>query len=250
MTQNHNHPVALVTGSAQRIGAETVKRLHSESYSIVLHYRNSSTAAEQLKDELNAIRPNSTAVVKADLNTASDIQQLAESAQSAFGRIDLLVNNASSFYPTPVGTVNEDNWHDLMSSNLKAPFFLSQALAPELAKNQGAIINLIDIHADRPLKAHPVYCMAKAGLAMMTKSLAKELGPDVRVNGVAPGAILWPEQSGEMSEAEKANILERVPLGRAGEPADIANTIVFLATNAPYISGQIIAVDGGRSMHG
>lgn len=250
MTQNHNHPVALVTGSAQRIGAETVKRLHSESYSIVLHYRNSSTAAEQLKDELNAIRPNSTAVVKADLNTASDIQQLAESAQSAFGRIDLLVNNASSFYPTPVGTVNEDNWHDLMSSNLKAPFFLSQALAPELAKNQGAIINLIDIHADRPLKAHPVYCMAKAGLAMMTKSLAKELGPEVRVNGVAPGAILWPEQSGEMSEQQKADILDRVPLGRAGEPADIANTIVFLATKAPYISGQIIAVDGGRSMHG
>lgn len=250
MTQSENHHVALVTGSAQRIGAETVKRLHSESYSIILHYRNSSTAAEQLMAELNAIRPDSAKMFKADLNNFNDIEQLAQSALDAFGRIDLLVNNASSFYPTQVGTVDEAIWHDLMSSNLKAPFFLSQALAPALSESKGCIINLIDIHADRPLKAHPVYCMAKAGLAMMTKSLAKELGPDVRVNGVAPGAILWPEQSGEMSEAEKTNILERVPLGRAGEPADIANTIVFLATKAPYISGQIIAVDGGRSMHG
>lgn len=250
MTQNHNHPVALITGSAQRIGAETAKRLHNESYSIILHYRNSSVAAEELMAKLNAIRPDSAKICKADLNEFNDIEQLAQSAINAFGRLDLLVNNASSFYPTEMGSVDESTWHDLMSSNLKAPFFLSQALAPALTKNQGCIINLIDIHADRPLKAHPVYCMAKAGLAMMTKSLAKELGPEVRVNGVAPGAILWPEQSGEMSEQQKADILDRVPLGRAGEPADIANTIVFLATKAPYISGQIIAVDGGRSMHG
>lgn len=250
MAQSYQHPVALVTGSAQRIGAETVKRLHNESYSIILHYRNSSAAAEKLMAELNVIRSDSAKMFQADLNDFNDIQQLSKSALDAFGRVDLLVNNASSFYPTEVGTVDEAIWHDLMSSNLKAPFFLSQALAPALKASNGAIINLIDIHADRPLKVHPVYCMAKAGLAMMTKSLAKELGPNVRVNGVAPGAILWPEQSGEMSDADKVAILERVPLGRAGEPADIANTIVFLATKAPYISGQIIAVDGGRSMHG
>jgi pteridine reductase len=243
--------VALITGSAQRIGAQIAQTLHQHGYRLVLHYRHSAAAAEALAETLNQQRADSACVVQADLAKQGDIERLAEQAISAFGHIDLLVNNASSFYPTEIGKVDEAIWDDLMSSNLKAPFFLSQALSTTLKNKEGAIINLIDIHADRPLKNHPVYCMAKAGLAMMTKTLAKELGPQVRVNGVAPGAILWPQQGdGDFSETEKQDILDRVPLERSGSPSDIADTVLFIADGAPYITGQIIAVDGGRTLHG
>ncbi|UZJ42885.1 pteridine reductase [Marinimicrobium sp. C6131] len=241
-------PVALLTGAARRIGAVTAKTLHAYGYRVIIHYRGSKEAAESLCDELNALRPDSAVALQADLSQLKDIRRLADMALKRWGRIDALINNASSFYPTPLGEASEDQWNDLMSSNLKAPFFLAQALADALKETEGAIITLADIQADRPLKNHPIYCAAKAGNVMLTKSLARELAPEVRVNGIAPGAILWPEQEAELDDSGKASILDRVPLNRPGDPRDIADTILFLLTRAPYITGQIIAVDGGRSV--
>lgn len=241
-------PVALLTGAARRIGATTARTLHAAGYRVAIHYRNSRQDAETLCDELNTRRPESAVALQADLGQVKEIEQLAQNALKQWGRIDALINNASSFYPTPVGKANEDQWNDLMGSNLKAPFFLAQALATPLRKTRGAIISIADIHADRPLKNHPIYCAAKAGNVMLTKSLAREFAPKVRVNGIAPGAILWPEQEAELDDDGKATILDRVPLNRPGDPQDIADTILFLLTRAPYITGQIIAVDGGRSV--
>lgn len=241
-------PVALLTGAARRIGATTARTLHEAGYRVVIHYRESREDAEALCRELNAHRTDSALALQADLSQLQDIETLAKNTLKQWGRIDALINNASSFYPTPIGEANEDHWNDLMSSNLKAPFFLAQALAKGLRTTRGAIINLADIHADRPLKNHPIYCAAKAGNVMLTKSLARELAPEVRVNGIAPGAILWPEQEAELDDDSKASILDRVPLNRPGDPQDIADTILFLLTKAPYITGQIIAVDGGRSV--
>ncbi len=241
-------PVALLTGAARRIGATTARTLHEAGYRVVIHYRGSREDAEALRDELNARRPDSALALQADLSQLEDIEQLAQDALKQWGRIDALVNNASSFYPTPVGEASEEQWNDLMNSNLKAPFFLAQALAESLRENRGAIITIADIHAERPLKNHPIYCAAKAGNVMLTKSLARELAPEVRVNGIAPGAILWPEQEAELDDKSKAKVLDRVPLKRPGDPQDIADTILFLLTKAPYITGQIIAVDGGRSV--
>ena len=241
-----NHPVVLITGAAHRIGANTARMLHAHGMNIVLHYRNSRKQALALQKELHAIREDSVIIIQADLHVTSGLPALIEEAVQVWGRLDVLINNASSFYPTPVGTVNEEHWDDLMGSNLKAPFFLSQAAAPYLKKHQGCIINIVDIHAERPLKAFPVYSMAKAGLVMMTRSLACELGPDIRVNAVAPGAILWPEN---IDEVAKQRIISRTFLKRKGEPDDIAKTILFLVREAKYMSGQVLTVDGGRSLN-
>ncbi|TVT54467.1 MAG: pteridine reductase [Sedimenticola thiotaurini] len=241
-----NKPVALITGAAQRIGAEIARTLHQCDMDIVIHYRSSATAAESLKDELESTRADSVLLVQSDLNQTDKLGEIIQQIEQWRGRLDLLVNNASAFYPTPMAQLDTRQWDELMGSNLKAPFFLAAAAAPLLKKQQGAIINLLDIHADRPLAEHPIYCMAKAGNAMMVKSLARELGPEIRVNGVAPGAILWPDQT--LSEQAKTDILSRTQLGSIGTPADIARTVRFLALDAPYITGQVIAVDGGRSV--
>ncbi|MEG7522607.1 MAG: pteridine reductase [Chromatiales bacterium] len=237
---------ALITGGAHRIGAQIARTLHREGMNLVLHYRNSIQAAERLKAELETERPGSVALAQADLHETADLPLLIEAARSAFGRLDLLVNNASSFYPTPLESATEANWDDLIGSNLKAPFFLSRAAAPLLKASGGCIVNLVDIHAERPLKGHPIYTIAKAGNAMLVKSLARELGPEIRVNGIAPGAILWPEQG--LDAEEKELILNRTALKRPGSPEDIAQTLLFLVRDAHYITGQIIPVDGGRTL--
>jgi pteridine reductase len=236
----------LITGGARRVGAAIVRALHAGGANLVVHYRSSGEEATALARELNASRAGSVVVQAADLLQMTAPAELVARALAAFGRLDVLINNASSFYATPVGTITGADWDDLMGSNLKGPLFLSQAAAPHLKKRGGLIINLVDIHALRPLKGHPVYCAAKAGLAMLTRSLARELGPEIRVNGIAPGPVLWPE--GDFNEALKQEIIEKTALKRYGTPEDIARTVLFLAKDAPYITGQIIAVDGGRSI--
>lgn len=237
-------PVALITGAAKRLGAATAKRLHQGGLDIVIHYHHSADEAEALANSLNALRANSATTCQANLNEQDQVQQLAENAQGFKGNISVLVNNASAFYPTPLEKAQENHWNDLFASNAKAPYFLSQALAPSLKANNGCIINMVDIHAWRPLDNHSIYSMAKSSLVTLTKSLAKELAPEVRVNGVAPGAILWPEN---IEETEKQKVLAGIPLQRLGKPENIADTIQFLV-HADYITGQIIAVDGGRSL--
>ena len=242
----------LVTGGSKRIGAVTVRLLHQAGYKIIIHCNLSRQIADDLAHELNAERPDSAKVIQGDLNNETIYHSLIEQAYQCWNRLDVLVNNASSFYPTPIGSISLDDWNNLINSNMKAPLFLAQAAAPYLEKTQGNIINMIDIHGQRPMKEHPVYCAAKAGLAMLTMSLAKELGPRIRVNGVAPGAILWPASdgpNGDMPELTKKLILERTALKRPGQPIDIAKTILFLIRDADYITGQIIAVDGGRSLN-
>ncbi len=241
-----NTPVVLITGAAHRIGATTAKLLHKNGMNIVLHYRGSREQAQAVQKELNDTRENSVILIQADLHITNGLSALIEESIKAWGRLDALINNASSFYPTKIGKANEEQWDDLMGSNLKAPFFLSQAAAPHLKKTKGCIVNIIDIHADRPLKNFPIYSMAKAGLAMMTKSLACELGPEIRVNAVAPGAILWPEN---LDEVAKQRIVSRTFLKRQGEPNDISKTILYLIKDANYVTGQIITVDGGRSLN-
>lgn len=238
---------ALVTGGSKRIGAVTVRLLHEAGYNVIIHCRLSRQAADHLALQLNHIRNDSARVIQGDLSNETIYDSLIEQAYQCWNRLDVLINNASSFYPTPVGSITLDDWHNLLNSNLKAPLFLAQAAAPYLRQVQGNIINMTDVHAQRPMKDHPVYCAAKAGLAMLTMSLAKELGPDIRVNSVAPGAILWPDN--DMPEHTKTLILERTSLKRAGDPIDIAKTILFLVRDAHYITGQIIAVDGGRTIN-
>lgn len=249
MTQNRNGltgKCALITGAAHRIGAAIARQLHAEGMNILLHYRHSKESAEQVKHELEEKRAQSVWLLQADLHQAESYDFLVNQAETLCQRLDLLVNNASSFYPTPLQEATVSDWDDLIGSNLKAPFFLSQAAAPLLYRSEGCIINLVDIHAKRPLKNHPIYSIAKAGNAMLVKSLARELGPVIRVNGVAPGAILWPEQG--LTDRERTAILERTALKRAGTPEDIARTLLFLYRDATYITGQIIAVDGGRTL--
>jgi len=238
---------ALITGGAKRVGAVTTQTLHQAGYNVIIHCRLSRQAADDLATELNSNRADSARVIQGDLNNETIYDHLIEEAYQCWNRLDVLVNNASSFYPTPIGSITLDDWNNLVNSNMKAPLFLAQAAAPHLKKTSGNIINMVDVHAQRPMKEHPVYCAAKAGLAMLTMSLAKELGPEVRVNGVAPGAILWPEN--DMPEHTKNLILERTSLKRPGEPIDIAKTILFLVRDGDYITGQIIAVDGGRSIN-
>ncbi len=238
--------VVLITGGARRVGAEIAKTLHKENYAIAIHYRHSAKEAEELCAQLNELREDSCHCIGGDFSDESVYVRIIEQAIERFGRLDVLINNASSFYPTPIESITEEHWQDLMSSNLKAPLFLSKHAIPELKKNQGVIINIIDIYADRPLAEHPIYCAAKAGLQMLTKSLARDLQGKVRVNGIAPGAILWPENDGGVDTQQE--LLKRIPMNTLGEPADIAKAIRFLLTNAPYINGQIIAIDGGRSV--
>lgn len=241
-------PVALITGGARRIGACCTRTLHKLGFCVIIHYRHSKDAAEQLALECNAIRPDSAIVLTADLNKLEQLEALAKQATEYWGYLDALINNASSFYPTPIESASENDWDDLLGSNVKAPFFLAQALAPSLKKQQGAIVNLADIHAERPLKEHTIYCIAKAGNVMLTKSLAKELAPFVRVNGVAPGAILWPENDTALSDTTKQCIIEKTALKKSGSPANIADTVAFLLQKDSYITGQVITVDGGRTL--
>lgn len=242
-----HHKIVFITGSGQRLGANTARFLHARGWRVIVHCRHSRTEADALASELNQIRADSCHVLQADLAKHADILQLAQQAESVWQGIDALINNASTFYPTPIGKAAEEDWDSLFSSNARAPFFLAQALAPALARQNGCIINMVDIHAERPLKEHTIYCMAKAALAMMTRSLAKELAPHVRVNGIAPGAILWPSE-GEPDLEVQARILAGIPMQALGSPNDIASTIAFLLEDAPYITGQIIAVDGGRGL--
>lgn len=240
---------ALVTGAAVRIGRAICQHLHQAGFNIAIHYRGNEAAAKALMQSLNQQRANSAAIFQADLNNSQAVQALAKNVSAHFNqKLDVLVNNASSFYPTAWGEATFEQWNDLMNANIRGSFFLSQALIPSLKNTQGCIINLVDIHSEKPLADHPIYCMAKAGVAMMTKSQAKDLGPDIRANGVSPGAILWPENEG-FGKAQQQAILEKVPLERAGCEDDIAKTVVFLAVDAPYITGQIINVDGGRSLN-
>ncbi len=239
---------ALITGGARRVGAAICRMLHAQGMNLVIHYRSSKDDAHTLQTELQARRPASVALVQGDLRHRPALDEIVAEAVAAFGRLDALVNNASSFYPTPVGEASEEQWDDLVGTNLKAPFFLAQAAAAHLKKTRGCIVNLADIHGDRPIKHYPIYCAAKAGLIMLTKSLARELAPEVRVNAIAPGTILWPEGEAELSEAQKQEMLARIPLKRAGSPEDIAGTVLFLIRDAEYINGQVIAVCGGRSV--
>lgn len=238
--------VVLVTGGARRVGAAIVRMLHGAGAKLMIHHRASAGAAAALAEELNRLRPASCSVTCADLLDRETPEQLIDAVLERFGGLDILVNNASTFYPTALGDITLAAWDDLMGTNLRAPLFLSQAAAPSLRERRGLILNLVDIHAARPLAGHAVYSVAKAGLAMLTRSLARELGPDVRVNGIAPGPVLWPE--GDMNEMLKQEIIDKTALKRHGTPQDIARTALFLAKDAPYITGQIIAVDGGRSI--
>jgi len=247
-----NAPVILITGAARRVGAEIARTLHAAGACVAIHYRSSVHDAETLAAELNAVRADSAAALQADLLDVAALPSLVAAVVARFGRLDGLVNNASSFFPTKVGAIDTVAWDDLIGSNLKAPLFLSQAAASHLSAGGGCIVNITDVHAERPLKGFPVYCAAKGGLLNLTRSLAIELAPAVRVNAVAPGPIEWPEDAaGEVSfpPAERAAIVEHTLLKRIGAPADIARTVKFLMFDAPYITGQVINVDGGRTAH-
>jgi pteridine reductase len=246
-TQLHNKTI-LVTGAAKRVGAAIARRLHQAGANLTLHYRSSEREAHALQSELNLQRANSVMLVKADLQEVAGLAEIVKTCVDRFGSLDALVNNASAFYPTPVGTISADNWNELVGANLKAPLFLSQAAAPYLKKNGGCIVNITDIHAERPLKNYVVYSVAKAGLVGLTKSLARELGPEVRVNAVAPGPIAWPED-GSFDEVTRQRVISHTLLKRIGEPDDIARAVYYLIAEAPYVTGQIIAVDGGRSVN-
>ncbi len=237
---------ALVTGAAKRIGAVIASTLHEAGANVAIHYLSSERAANDLVDELNSRRELSAFAIGADLRDVHALERMMRQVLARTGRLDVLVNNASNFYPTPIGSITDEQWHDLIDSNLKAPLFLTQAALPALREARGVIVNIVDVHAQRPLREHSVYGAAKAGLAMLTRSLAKDLGPEVRVNGVAPGAILWPETG--MSEELRRSILKQTALKRAGDPQDIASAVLFLVRDAPYVTGEIIAVDGGRSV--
>ena len=252
-TMNNQTKVALVTGAAKRIGAEIARQLHTVGFNVIIHYNQSAAAAQELVEELNGERENSAVGLPADLNDHTQIINLAQQSTTQWQRMDVLVNNASSFYPTPIGEATNSDWDNLINSNLKAPFFLAQALAPALIQSHGCIINIADIYAQRPLKKHSIYSIAKAGNEMLTKTLAQELAPRVRVNGIAPGAILWPEDyykktEEQLSDENKEKMLAQIPLLQRGQVQDIARTILFLANDAPYITGQIIVVDGGRTL--
>ena len=247
-TQALANQTVLITGAARRVGAAIARAAHGAGANVVIHHRRSSADASALVAELNVLRSGSACAVAADLLDPAAPARLMQATLSTFGGLSVLVNNASSFYPTPIGSVTVEQWDDLIGSNLRAPLFLTQEAAPALRASRGLVLNLIDIHGFRPLKRHPVYCAAKAGLVMLTQSLARELGPDIRVNGIAPGPVLWPESP--MDVAQRETIIERTALKRVGTPADVARTALFFMSDAPYVTGQILAVDGGRSTSG
>ncbi|MBI1394363.1 MAG: pteridine reductase [Betaproteobacteria bacterium] len=241
--------VALITGGARRVGAATARLLHAGGARLMVHFRSSTDEARALQAELNALRADSVAITRADLLNMAHLPALVSETVARFGRLDVLVNNASSFFPTPVGEITEAHWDDLVGTNLKTPLFLSQAAAPHLKRTQGCIVNIVDIHADRPMKEYVVYNAAKGGLVALTRSLARELGPEVRVNAVAPGPILWPDDDAWSDDLARQRIINTTLLKRTGEPADVAKAVRFLVEDAPYVTGQILAVDGGRSVH-
>jgi pteridine reductase len=247
---SHSEPLhgrtALVTGGAARLGAEIVRSLHAAGAHVIIHYRRSEAPARQLQEQLCATHPGSASVVQADLLDPASWPALVDHCTNTTGRLDILINNASSYYPTPLGEATSEDWDDLFGSNARAPFFLAQAAVPELKRNAGCIVNLVDIYADRPNPNHPVYCMAKAANAMMVKALALDLAPDVRVNGVAPGAALWPD--GYQADSARQRILERIPMGRPAGAEQIAEAVMCMVTGPDYVTGQILAVDGGRSV--
>lgn len=243
----NKQPVVLVTGAARRVGAAIVRHLHASGCAVAIHYRHSADEADALARGLNAARPDSAAIFSGALEDDATPDALIAAVTDHFGRLDGLVNNASAFYPTPIGATTAAHWNDLFAANARAPFFLAQAATPALRKARGSIVNIVDIYAERPLAGHAVYSMAKAALAMLTQALAKDLAPDVRVNAVAPGAILWPE-SGKPEEAADA-LIAKTPLGRKGEPADVAEAVRWLLMDAHYTTGQIIRVDGGRALN-
>jgi len=245
MTSLHDK-VALITGGSRRIGASTARMLHQYGMNLVIHYRRSADEAEALRAELCEKRPDSVMLIRGDLTELAKVKNLVRQCTAKLGRLDALINNASAFYPTPIRSATEDQWQAIMDTNLKAPFFLSQAAAPYLRKTQGAIVNITDMYADRPLSEHAIYCASKAGLWSLTRSLAYELGPEIRVNAVAPGAIMWPEN--DTDELSHQRLVSRTPLKRAGEADDIARAVMFLLTDAKFITGQVINVDGGRTI--
>lgn len=244
-----NEKVVLITGAGKRVGAVIARTLHAQNMRVVIHYKSSAAPAKQLCDELNALRANSAAILPADLLNTSQLAELVDAAANMWGRLDVLINNASTFYPTPVGEITEAHWDDLLGTNLKAPLFLIQAAAPLLKKYHGNVINIVDIHAQQPLPNYPVYCAAKAGLLMVTKVMARELGPEVRVNAVAPGPVLWPDEVEDIDPKLQERIVNRTILKRYGTPEDVAKAVRFLICEATYVTGQVIAVDGGRSLN-
>jgi pteridine reductase len=249
METNLENKVILITGGAKRVGASICRLLHAHGAKLMIHYRSSINEARALQSELNLKRPNSVAIIQGDLLNLSVLPSLIQETVQHFGKLDVLINNASSYYSTELGAIHEEQWQDLMGSNLKAPLFLSQAAAPELRKQQGCIVNITDMHVERPKKGYIVYSVAKAGLVTLTKSLAQELGPDVRVNAVAPGPVMWPEDNPQFDEVYRQRVISQTLLKRIGEPQDIAKAVKFLIQDAPFITGQIIAVDGGRSLN-
>ncbi|HEY0198434.1 MAG TPA: pteridine reductase [Rhodanobacter sp.] len=246
MTPQHDRPVALITGAAQRVGSVIARTLHAAGYDVALHYRRSEDAARELVFDLERQRPDSTLLLQAELADLDALPDLIEQLLAQFGRLDALVNSASAFYPTPIGEATGAQWNELFASNAQAPFFLSQTATPALRKARGCIVNLLDIYAERPLAQHALYCMAKAALAAMTRSLALDLGPGIRVNGVAPGAVMWPSDG--KSYDDRQAMLARTPLQRAGSPEDVAGAVLWLIRDAPFVTGQIIRVDGGRTL--
>jgi pteridine reductase len=241
--------VVLITGGAKRVGAAICRTLHAGGARLMIHYRSSQAEARALQSELNLRRTQSAAIIQGDLLNISMLAGLVEETVAHFGRLDVLINNASSYYPTEIGEIGENEWADLIGSNLKAPLFLSQAAAAELKKRQGCIVNITDMHVERPKRGYVVYSVAKAGLVTLTRSLAHELGPEVRVNAVAPGPVLWPEDNPQFDEVYRQRVISQTLLKRIGEPDDVAKAVRFLIQDAPFITGQVIAVDGGRSLN-
>ncbi|PPC81077.1 MAG: pteridine reductase [Methylotenera sp.] len=241
--------VILITGGAKRVGAIMCRTLHKQGANLMIHYNNSMSEARALQAELNLLRPNSVAIIQGDLLNLNVLPTLISETVRQFGQLDVLINNASTYYPTDLGQINEENWQDLIGSNLKAPVFLAQAAAAELRKNFGCIVNITDMHIERPKKGYIVYSVAKAGLVTLTKSLAHELSPEVRVNAVAPGPVQWPESNPQFDEVYRQRVINQTLLKRVGEPDDVAKAVKFLIYDAPFITGHILAVDGGRSLN-
>lgn len=249
MNSTSNNKVILITGGAKRVGAAICRELHANGANLMIHYKTSINEARALQAELNLQRPNSVAIIQGDLLNISVLPNLVHETINQFSRLDVLINNASTYYPTEIGHITEENWLDLVGSNLKAPMFLAQAAAAELRKNHGCIINITDMHIERPKKSYVVYSVAKAGLVTLTKSLAQELSPEVRVNAVAPGPVLWPENNPQFDEVYRQRVISQTLLKRVGEASDIAMAVKFLVTDAPFITGHVLAVDGGRSLN-
>lgn len=249
MDSKHINKVVLITGGAKRVGAAICRSLHAEGFSLMIHYKSSINEARALQAELSLLRPNSVAIIQGDLLNIASLPNLISETINHFGSLDVLINNASTYYASEIGDIDEAKWQDLVGSNLKAPLFLSQAAASELRKNHGCIVNITDMHVERPKKGYIVYSVAKAGLVTLTKSLAHELGPEVRVNAVAPGPVQWPENNPQFDEVYRQRVINQTLLKRVGEAEDVAKAVKFLVTDAPFITGHVLAVDGGRSLN-